>query len=141
MKKIRLEDIMEALDVILGNHASGFYTYEELKKIREDEKAQNRLAVQVVEQLTVNIRDTEEYKTAKWWKKFYLLAHDAICNNRAECTIPKDVLRDLARTLLPHILAMYQTEEGKKQLAEWKKEQQEQKESLETVSNAKSEGN
>lgn len=132
---------MKSLNVILGNHASGFYTYEELQKIRENEIEQVRLAAQVVRQLPVDVRDTDEYKTAKWWKKLYLLARQAVTNNRAECTIPEDVIRDLARTLLPHILAMYQSEEGKKQLAEWKKEHQAQTESTEVLSKVKSECN
>ena len=59
-------------------------------------------------------------------------------DNRGSAEIPDDVLRDLARLLLPQIIQMYESEEGKKQLAEWKAEQEKQKEIV--AAESKSEG-
>ena len=52
----------------------------------------------------------------------------SLSNKRGEGHIPEEILRDLARLLLPQIIRMYESEEGKKQLAEWKAEQEKQKE-------------
>lgn len=57
-----------------------------------------------------------------------MFALDGLSNNRGEGHIPEDILRDLARLLLPQIIQMYESEEGKQQLAEWKAEQEKQKE-------------
>ena len=59
-------------------------------------------------------------------------------DNHASADIPEDVLRDLARLLLPQIIQMYESEEGKKQLEEWKAEQEKQKEIV--AAERKSEG-
>lgn len=61
-----------------------------------------------------------------------------LSNKRGEGHIPDDILRDLARLLLPQIIQMYESEEGKKQFAEWKAEQEKQKEIV--AAESKSEG-
>ena len=80
----------------------------------------------------------EDFKNAKWWKKLWLFAVDGLSNKRGEGHIPDDILRDLARLLLPQIIQMYESEEGKKQLEEWKAEQEKQKNAA--ISKSKSEG-
>lgn len=63
--------------------------------------------------MTENIWDREDFKNAKWWKKLRLFAVDGLSNKRGEGHIPDDILRDLARLLLPQIINMYESEEGK----------------------------
>ena len=110
----------------------------QLKHIREDETARDELSREVAEKMTENIWDREDFKNAKWWKKLWLFAVDGLTNKRGEGHIPDDILRDLARLLLPQIIQMYESEEGKKQLAEWKAEQEKQRESV--AAESKSEG-
>lgn len=136
--KISMKKAKKALRTILGNRASGIYSVDELQKIREDKKAKDELLYQVAEKMTESIWDREDFKSAKWWKKLWLFALDGLSNKRGEGHIPDDILRDLARLLLPQIIQMYESEEGKKQLEEWKAEQEKQKESVATDS--KSEG-
>ena len=47
---------------------------------------------------------------------------------RLHSDIPRHVLESIARCLLPDIQAFYESEEGQREFAEWKKKQQEQKE-------------
>ena len=47
---------------------------------------------------------------------------------RLHSCIPRHVLESIARCLLPDIQAFYESEEGQREFAEWKKKQQEQKE-------------
>ena len=68
----------------------------------------------------------------------WLFAVDGLSNKCGEGHIPEDILRDLARLLLPQIIQMYESEERKKKLAEWKAEQEKQKEIA--AAESKSEG-
>ena len=45
-------------------------------------------------------------------------------DNHAESRVPDEIVRDLARLFLSHIIEMCSTEEGRKELAKWKEEQE-----------------
>ncbi len=126
--KITMKKVKDALRTILGNRASGVYSVDELKQIRENETARNELSREVAGKMTETIWDREDFKNAKWWKKLWLFAVDGLSNKCGEGHIPEDILHDLTRLLLPQIIQMYESEEGKKQLEEWKAEQEKQKE-------------
>ena len=44
-------------------------------------------------------------------------------DNHGSLEIPEAVLRDIAKCLLPNIIAFFNTEEGKAEFAQWKEEQ------------------
>ena len=48
---------------------------------------------------------------------------EVLGNNRSELGVPKDKLEVLAETILPDIVAFFETEEGKRAFIEWKKKQ------------------
>ncbi len=48
---------------------------------------------------------------------------EVLGNNRGELGVPKDKLEVLAETILPDIVAFFETEEGKRAFIEWKKKQ------------------
>lgn len=48
---------------------------------------------------------------------------EVLGNNRGELGVPKDKLEVLAETILPDIVAFFETEEGKRAFVEWKKKQ------------------
>ena len=50
-----------------------------------------------------------------------------IKDNHGESKVPDEIVRDLARVFLSHILEMYSTEEGRKQIENWKEEQDREK--------------
>ena len=58
---VKKRGVIETLRITLGNEASGFYTLDELEKIREDELERKQLALQVAAQMPVDVRTTEEY--------------------------------------------------------------------------------
>jgi hypothetical protein len=45
-------------------------------------------------------------------------------NRNAKCTIPREALESFARTILPDIIAFFETEEGNRQYEEWLKEEE-----------------
>lgn len=45
-------------------------------------------------------------------------------NRKGKCTIPREALESFARTILPDIIAFFETEEGNRQYEEWLKEEE-----------------
>ncbi len=65
----------------------------------------------------------EEYINAGWFKRFLLLIEFAFRSTRGENQLPKvspHIITEMARCLMPDIVAFYQSEEGKKMFEEWK---------------------
>ena len=53
---------------------------------------------------------------------------DLIRDNRGECDIPDEVIKEIARCLVPDIIAFFETEEAKREFEEaWKTEQEKKK--------------
>jgi hypothetical protein len=48
---------------------------------------------------------------------------DLLRDNRGECDIPDDLIKEIARCLVPDIIAFFETEEAKREFEEWKAEQ------------------
>ena len=49
---------------------------------------------------------------------------DLLRDNRGECDIPDDLIKEIARCLVPDIIAFFETEESKREFEEWKAEQE-----------------
>ena len=49
---------------------------------------------------------------------------DLLRDNSGECDIPDDLIKEIARCLVPDIIAFFETEESKREFEEWKKSQQ-----------------
>lgn len=45
-------------------------------------------------------------------------------DNHGECDIPDDLIKEIARCLVPDIIAFFETEEAKREFEEWKLEQE-----------------
>ena len=45
-------------------------------------------------------------------------------NKHGECDIPDDLIKEIARCLVPDIIAFFETEEAKREFEEWKAEQE-----------------
>ena len=49
---------------------------------------------------------------------------DLLRDNRGECDIPDDLIKEIARCLVPDIIAFFETQEAKREFEEWKAEQE-----------------
>ena len=68
----------------------------------------------------------EEYINAGWFKRLLLRIEFVFRDTRGEShipQIPKHIRMEIARCLLPDIIAYYESEEGQKEFAEWMKKQ------------------
>ena len=69
----------------------------------------------------------EEYINAGWFKRFLLRLEFAFRHTRGESyipEIPKHIRMEIARCLLPDIIAYYESEQGQKEFEEWKKQKE-----------------
>ena len=69
----------------------------------------------------------EEYLNASWFKRFIWRIKFAFFDTHGEShipQIPKHIRMEIARCLLPDIVAYYKSEQGQKELAEWKTERE-----------------
>ena len=68
----------------------------------------------------------EEYISAGWFKRLLLRIEFVFRDTRGEShipQIPKHIRMEIARCLLPDIIAYYESEEGQRAFAEWQKAQ------------------
>ena len=49
---------------------------------------------------------------------------DLLRDKRGQCEIPDDLIKEIARCLVPDIIAFFETEEAKREFEEWKLEQE-----------------
>ncbi|MBO5938809.1 MAG: hypothetical protein J6Q82_04840 [Clostridia bacterium] len=69
----------------------------------------------------------EEYVNAGWFKRLLLRIEFVFRDTRGEShipQIPKHIRMEIARCLLPDIIAYYESEQGQKEFAEWKAQQE-----------------
>ena len=60
-----------------------------------------------------------KYIKGSWWKRLWLRVVYGIKDTHGEGRLPDFVAKDIARCLLPNIIAYFESEEGKKAFAEW----------------------
>ena len=53
---------------------------------------------------------------------------DLLSNSDGACDIPDEVIKEIARCLVPDIIAFFETEEAKREFEAWKLEQEKKKE-------------
>lgn len=69
----------------------------------------------------------EEYINAGWFKRLLLRIEFVFRDTRGEShipEIPKHIRMEIARCLLPDIIAYYESEQGQKKFSEWKAQQE-----------------
>jgi hypothetical protein len=52
---------------------------------------------------------------------------DLLSNSNGACDIPDEVIKEIARCLVPDIIAFFETEEAKREFEAWKVEQEKKK--------------
>ena len=97
-------------------------------KLREEEAERQKKEQEIL--ATWFLR--EEYLTAGWLKRFLLRLEFAFRDTRGEShipQIPEHIRKEIARCLLPDIVAYFESEQGQREFAEWKAGQDTEKKS------------
>ena len=107
---------------ILTDDSSGFLTDEEREKWmkrQKDHAEQEAERKRQEQQLLDTWSEQEESIKGSWWKRLWLRLVYAIKGTHGEGRLPDFVAKDIARCLLPSIVAYFESEEGKNAFAEW----------------------
>ena len=113
----RIKEILTDTSGIIG-------TPEERAKWKQYYENERELAKAVAAELENGNEEMTGQKKSTWLQKIKDALQYIFTDKRGECTIPDHILRDLARLILPSIMEMYQSEEGKQLLMQWKAEQE-----------------
>ena len=125
-----LNELNDRIIAILTDKRSSLLTGDELEKY---ELAQQELKQKESEQIAEENETLahwfarDEYKNASPLKKLLLHLEYILRDKHGECDLPPSLIMEIARCLLPDILAYCASEEGKKEFEEWKAEQERNK--------------
>ena len=100
--------------------------WEEVQRKQREKEAEQRKKEQEI-LATWFLR--EEYINAGWLKRFLMRLEFVFRDTRGEGRapkIPEHIITEVARCLMPDILAFYESEEGKKIFEEWKAKRREE---------------
>ena len=101
--------------------------WEEVQRKQREEEAERQKKEQEI-LATWFLR--EEYLNSGWFKRLLLRIEFAFRHTRGESHIPQipDHIRmEIARCLLPDIVAYFESEQGQREFAEWKAQQEAEK--------------
>lgn len=129
-----MKKFWKRLQAILSDNRSGFFSVEDYdqwvenhrKELEEREKAEAERQ-RKEEELLATWFFREEYLNAGWFKRLLLTIEFLIRDKRGEGHIPQipdKVRMEIARCLLPDIVAYFESEQGQREFAEWKKQKQ-----------------
>lgn len=132
MNRITLKNITtDELQLLIRNASVAYSNMAESELMAAAEDEDKILAKKVARYIQPQL---EKMQNANGFKKaFLLLKYFFFENKKAKCTIPREALESFARTILPDIIAFFETEEGNRQYEEWLKEE-EAKEKNNTIS-------
>lgn len=60
------------------------------------------------------------YANGSFLKKVLIRLHYTLTNNKAEIVLSDEIVESIVDTMLPDIIAFFETEEGRKEFEEWK---------------------
>lgn len=79
---------------------------------------------EVAERLEPYWNDIQTYEHGGFWARLRVRIKYIVRDRSAECDVPKHVLQAIVDDMLPDIRAFFESEEGKREFEEWKKNKQ-----------------
>ena len=128
MNKVTLKNIAtDELKVLIKNASSvyGNMTEAELKTALDSKD--KVLIKKIARKIQPKIEELQKANPFK--KAFLILKYMVLANRKAECTIPEEALRSFVRTIIPDMIAFFQSEEGRREYEEWLKEEEKKEKS------------
>ncbi len=126
-----LKEFNKRFAAIINDDRSYFLEGEEREEWIRQQKKRTEQEVErkrQEEQIMDTWFEREEYIHGSWLKRQWLKLLYAIKDKRGEAKLPDFVIKEMARCLLPDIIAYCESDEGKAAFAKWKEEQNKLKE-------------
>ena len=123
MNRLTLKNITtDELHLLIRNASIAYSNMTESELVAAAEDNNKILAKKIARHIQPQL---EKMQNANGFKKaFLLLKYFLFESKKAKCTIPREALESFARTILPDIIAFFETEEGQREYEEWLKEEE-----------------
>ena len=123
MNKITLENIAtDELQLLIKKETSAYSNMTEAELKVAAESKDKILAKMVARQIQPKLEEMQ--KANGFQKAFLILKYYLFRSKSGECTIPEEALRSFVRTIMPDIIAFFESEEGNREYEEWLKEEE-----------------
>ena len=123
MNKTTLKNIAtDELRVLITNASSVYYNMTEAELKAALESKDKILIKKILRQIQPKLEEMQKSNPFK--KAFLIFKYIMLANRKAECTIPEEALRSFVRTIMPDMLAFFQSEEGRREYEEWLNEEE-----------------
>ena len=123
MNKITLKNIAKDELQLLIKNASFAYSNMTQAELKEAVESEDKILAKMVAR-KIQPKLEEMQHANPFQKAFLIFKYLVLGNRKGKCTIPREALESFARTILPDIIAFFETEEGNRQYEEWLKEEE-----------------
>ena len=128
MNKVTLKNIAtDELKVLIKNASSVYGNMTEVELKTALDSKDKVLIKKIARKIQPKIEELQKANPFK--KAFLILKYMVLANRKAECTIPEEALRSFVRTIIPDMIAFFQSEEGRREYEEWLKEEEKKEKS------------
>ena len=112
----------DALDLILAEDNATYTKLDRSELCFHIQDQHPEIEKELAFALTADWEDIKNFDSYNVFHRLYLHLILVLRSRKAEIGIPKHVLESIVDTMLPDIIAFYETEEGRREFEEWKAE-------------------
>lgn len=114
----------DALDLILSKDDAAYARLSRSELCFHIQNQHPQIEKELAFALSADWEEMKSFESYNVFRRLYLHLIHVLRDRKGAVGIPKHVLESIVDTMLPDIIAFFETEEGRKEFEEWKAEQQ-----------------
>ena len=112
----------DALDLILAEDSSAYTKLNQSELCFHIQEHHPAIEKELAFALSADWEEIKNFESYNVFRRLYLHLVRVLRDRKGEAGIPKHVLEAIVDTMLPDIIAFFETEEGQREFEEWKAE-------------------
>ena len=113
----------DALDLILSKDDAAYVRLNRSELCFHIQNQHPQIEKELAFALSADWEEIKSFESYNVFRRLYLHLVRILRDRKGAIGIPKHVLESIVDTMLPDIIAFYETEEGRREFEEWKKKQ------------------
>ena len=113
----------DALDLILVEDSTAYTKLDRSELCFHIQDRHPEIEKELAFTLSADWEEIKNFENYNVFRRFYLHLVRILLDRKGAVGIPKHVLESIVDTMLPDIIAFYETEEGRREFEEWKAKQ------------------
>ena len=114
----------DALDLILAKDNSAYTKLNQSELCFHIQEQHPAIEKELAFALSADWEEIKNFESYTVFRRLYLHMVRVLRDRKGEAGIPKHVLEAIVDTMLPDIVAFFETEEGQREFEEWKRQQE-----------------